>query len=292
MQVYRTVVDSGSFARAAQLLRISAASTSRNVSDLERHLGATLLRRSSRSLLLTEVGKDYYRHCCEILDKITEAEDLAARAKQVMPGRLRINMPNTFGLRYIAPLLPQFMEKYPGIEPDVWCSDRFVDFAEDDFDLAIRVTSALDAGLIAKKLAPVRCVVVAAPLYLDRNGTPDAPEDLRRHDCLTYAYAPQGDSWRFLKYGTEHVVPVKSVFRANNGDVIRLACLAGSGVAMLPTFLIADDLRSGALVELFADYRFAEYGAYAVYPVDGRESTRIRAFVDFLQQAFEETPPV
>lgn len=292
MQVYRTVVTSGSFAQAARQLQISTASASRNVSDLERHLGTTLLRRSSRSLLMTEAGKTYYAHCCEILDRITEAENLAAHAKSDVQGRLRVSMPAAFGVRYIAPLLPQFMERYPQIEVDVWCSDQFVDFTESGFDVAIRITRELDDKLIARKLGPVRCVACASPQYLQWRGTPETPAALREHDCLTYAYASYGDNWQFFKNGAEVIIPVASIFRSNCGEVIRQACLAGRGIAVMPTFLIAEELRNGAVVELFSDHQFCDYSAYAVYPVDMRNSVRTGVFIDFLGNALANVLPV
>lgn len=292
MHVYRTVVSSGSFVQAGRQLQISTASVSRNVSDLERHLGVTLLRRSSRALLTTEAGKSYYEQCCEILDRIDDVERNTAQAKFCMQGPLRVSIPSSFGVRHIAPLLPRFMERYPDVELDIWCSDQFVDFSEESFDVAIRIARDLNTNLIARQLAPVRCVASASPGYLERRGVPETPQDLRDHDCLTYAYASYGDSWRFLKRGVECLVPIKSVFRSNCGDVIRLACLQDRGIALQPTFMISDDLRSGAMVELFTDYQFLEYNAYAVYPVDGRHSARTRRFVDFLQQAFEESARV
>lgn len=287
MQVFRAVVDSGSFAKAAEQLRISAATTSRNIADLERHLGVTLLRRSSRALLVCEAGQTYYEHCCDILDKIAHVEELAGQSKAAMQGRLRISIPASFGLRHVAPLLPSFMQRYPEVKIDICCSDRFVDFVENDFDIAIRVASGLNSNLIAKKLMPVRCVVSASPAYVARRGVPRTPEDLRVHDCLSYAHAAYGDTWKFVRFGAEHTVSVRSVFRSDSGDVIRQACLGGCGIAIQPTFLIADDLRSGALLELLEEYRFAEYNVYAVYPAEGRNSARTRAFVDFLREAFE-----
>lgn len=291
MQVYRTVIMSGSFAQAARQLQISTASASRNVSDLERHLGTTLLRRSSRSLLMTEVGNTYYEHCCEILDRIAEAENLAAHAKSDVQGRLRVSMPAAFGVRYIAPLLPQFMERYPQIEVDVWCSDQFVDFTEAGFDVAIRITRVVDDKLIARRLGPVRHVACASPAYLQWRGTPETPDALREHDCLKYAYASYGDNWRFFKDGAELTVPVASIFRSNCGEVIRQACLAGRGIAIMPTFLIAEELRSGALVELFPAYQFCDYSAYAVYPVDSRNCVRTGLFIEFFEQALATALP-
>lgn len=288
MEIYRAVVNSGSFARAAELLHISAASTSRNVSDLERYLGVSLLRRSTRSILPTEIGAQYFAHCCDILDRIGEAEGIAGDTKAKLTGRLRIAMPNTFGLRYVAPLIPGFLELYPQIETDIWFSDRKVDFVEDGFDIAIRVTRELKTSLIAKKLASIQIAVTASPDYLERRGIPSTPDDLREHDCLTYSYAPYGDTWRFFKNDIEHPVPVKSTFRSNNGDMIRLACRNGRGIAMQPTFIAGDDLRSGAVVAMLPDFQIAPSAAYAVYPVDRRGSARIHAFVEYMTKAFGE----
>jgi len=291
MNVYRTVVTSGSFAEAARQLQISTASASRNISDLERHLGATLLRRSSRSLLVTEVGKTYFEHCCDILDRIAEAENRAAQAKSDLQGRLRISMPAAFGVRYVAPLLPKFMERYPQIEIDVWCSDQFVDFTETGFDVALRIARQLDDKVIARKLGGVRCVACASPTYLQWRGVPAAPDELRGHDCLTYAYASYGYNWQFRKGREELTVPVASIFRSNCGDVIRQACVAGRGIAVMPTFLVAEELRTGALVELLSGYQFCDYSAYAVYPVDRRNCVRTSAFIEFLAEVLPASLP-
>lgn len=291
MEVFRAVVDCGSFARAAVQLQISAASTSRNVAELERHLGATLLRRSTRSVALTEIGAQYYIHCCDILERIAEAEGVASETKSDLSGRLRISMPTTFGLRYVAPLIDGFLKRYPLIEADLWFSDQIIDFVEDSFDIAIRVSRDLKTSLIARQLGKVRLAIVAAPDYLARRGVPRTPDELREHDCLTYAYASYGDTWRFEKDGVEYVTSVKSTFRANSGDMVRLACLNGAGVSIQPTFIVGDDLRSGALVAVLGDYQTAVCEAYAVYPVDGRRSARTRAFVDYISAAFAEIAP-
>jgi DNA-binding transcriptional LysR family regulator len=291
MEIFRAVAESGSFVRAADLLHISAASTSRNVSELERHLGTTLLRRSTRSVLLTEVGAKYYEHCCDILDRIADAEGVATDAKSELSGRLRISMPTTFGLRYVAPLIDEFLKRYPLIEADLWFSDQEIDFVEDPFDIAIRISRSLKTSLIARELGAVRILVVAAPGYLKQRGIPTVPDDLREHDCLTYAYAAYGDTWRFVKDGVEHITSVKTKFRSNSGDMLRMACINGAGISVQPTFIVGDDLRSGELVQLLPDFHFGEYKAYAVYPVDGRRSARTRAFVEFVSEAFNMIAP-
>lgn len=283
MQVYRSVVDAGSFAQAAKMLRLSAASVSRHVADLERHLRVTLLRRSSRALLVTQVGTTYYAHCCEILDRLEEVEGLAAQTKAEARGHLGISMPAGFGVHYVAPLLPRFMERYPEIEIDVWCSDDFVDFSESGIDVAIRITREPESNLIAKEIAPVRCVVVASPEYLAQRGVPETPDDLRDHACMAYAHTRYGANWVFFRDAEEMTVPVRYRFRSNCGGVLRQACLAGKGIAIEPVFMVDDDLRSGRLVELLPDYRLYAYRCYAVYPQDGRNSVRTSLFVDFLR---------
>lgn len=287
MQVYRAVVSSGSFTRAASMLRVSTASVSRHVTDLERHLGTVLLRRSSRALLMTESGKLYYERCCDILDRIADVEEQASQRRSVINGRLRVSLPAAFGARYVAPILPVFMERHPGVEVDVWCSDEFIDFAESGFDVAVRITRQVDPSLVAKKLAPIRHVVVASPAYLNAHGNPESPDELREHDCLSYAYAATDARWCFHKNGGELSVPIRNIFRSNCGEILRYACVAGRGIAIQPTFLVEGDLRAGRLVELFSDYALAEYNCYAVYPADNRNCARVRAFVDFLCEELE-----
>lgn len=291
MEIYRAVVTSGSFARASELLHISAASTSRHISALEKHLGVTLLRRTTRAIVPTEIGEKYFVQCCDILDKLKTAESLAGDNKSQLSGRLRISLPTTFGLRYVAPLIPGFLQLYPEIETEICFTDRKIDFVDDGVDIAIRITRELNVALIAKKLGDVRLYASASPDYVQRRGAPTSPDDLRHHDCLTYAHAAYGDTWRFVKDEVEHLVPIKCNFRSNNGDMIRLACLSGRGIAIQPSFIIADDLRSGALVALLPEYQIASASAYAIYPVDGRGSARIHAFTEYISKAFKELSP-
>lgn len=285
MRVFATVVEVGSFARAAEQLHLSATAVSRHVAELERHLGAQLLQRSTRRLNLTESGANYYDRCRLILADVDEAEAQLATSESQPRGVLRMSLPHSFGLRYIAPLIPEFCLRYPELQLELGFSDRIVDLVEEGVDMAVRITSELKTSLVARKLASARMVCCAAPAYIERFGSPLTPEDLREHNCLTYSYASAANAWTFLRDGREISVAVKGRLRANSGDMSRHAATAGLGVALLPTFLVCDELREGRLLPLLVDYALPEIGVHAVYLPGARRSARIRAIVEFLWDA-------
>jgi DNA-binding transcriptional LysR family regulator len=292
MKVFVAVVEAGAFARAAEPLRLSTTAVSRLVADLERHLGARLLHRTTRRLSLTDIGGQYYERCRRILADVDEAENLAAGADAQARGLMRLSLPHSFGLAYIAPLLPAFCARHPELRLEVAFSDRFIDLAEEGFDLAVRISRRVDAQLVARPLAPVQLAACAAPAYLVAQGAPSTPEDLRRHDCLTYSYAVGGDTWRFVREGRELAVQVKGRLRSNSGEMNRCAALAGLGIALEPTFLVAEDLRAGRLVRVLPDYELESATAQVVYLPGSRGSARVGALVDYLREAFgPDAPP-
>lgn len=291
MQVYCAVVDAGAFARAAERLNLSTSAVSRHVAELERHLGARLLQRSTRRLSLTETGAAYYERCRQILADVDEAESLAGAAEARPHGLLRVSLPHSFGLAYVAPLLPEFCARYPELELEVGFSDRVVDLVAEGVDLALRIGIDLRTTLVARRLATIRIVPCAAPGYLARRGTPATPEELKAHDCLTYAYAAFGDVWKFQRDGLEHAVAVKGSFRADSGEMLRTMTLAGRGVSLQPTFIMGEDLRAGRLARLLPDYRVPDRHLYAVYLGGARRSARVRAFVSHFETAFGGDPP-
>jgi DNA-binding transcriptional LysR family regulator len=291
MQVFSSVVEAGSFSRAAEQLHISNTAASRHIADLERHLGVQLLQRSTRRLSLTDAGANYYERCRQILAEVEDAEATAGNAEGQVRGSLRMSLPHSFGLQYVAPLIPEFCRRYPKLQLELNFSDRLTDLVEEGIDLALRITLDLNTSLVARKLTEIRIVCCAAPEYLARVGTPTSPEELARHSCLTYSYADRGDTWRFDREGREYAVAVKGEFRANNGEMIRLAGLAGQGVMLQPTFLVGDDLRAGRLQQVLPGYEVANRCAYAVYLPGARRSARVRAMVDFLLEAFGHDEP-
>ncbi len=291
MQVFVRVAALGSFSAAARALNLSQTMVTKHVAALEERLGVKLLHRSTRRLTLTEGGRDYLTACERILAEIEEAEASASLDRIEPRGTLRLNVPLTFGFRHIAPVLPEFNRLHPDVSFDLGLADRFVDLIEEGWDLAIRIGRLKDSSLVARRLAPCRTVVCAAPSYLKEHGTPRTLEDLARHNCLGYTLpsAAGANRWTFGTEG-EIVVPVQGNLRANNGDALLAAAVAGQGLIYQPTFIVRDSLREGALVPVLGAYATQEFGIHAVFPSGRQAPAKVRAFVDFLARRFAPEP--
>jgi DNA-binding transcriptional LysR family regulator len=291
MAVFAKVVEARSFTAAAEQLGLSKSAVSKQISRLEDRLGIRLLNRTTRRLSLTEAGAAYYERCARIVAEAEEA-DLAITHLQAEPrGVLLINAPMSFGIAHVAPAIPDFLARYPELRVDMSLNDRIVDLIDEGFDLAIRIGALADSSLIARRLAESRMVAVAAPDYLKRHGMPKRPEDLKRHNCLSYSYMPQERQWRFETEAGLRPVAVKGSFRANNGDAVRAAAVAGLGIAVLPSFIVGPDIRSGLLTPLLQDRMPLTTIVHAVYPHNRHLTVKVRAFVDFLADRFGPSPP-
>ena len=287
MQAFVAVVDAGSFVRAAEALGSSKAAVSRYIGDLEDRLGVRLLNRTTRSLSMTDDGQAFYYHCTEPLAALEEAEgDLSTRSAEAS-GLVRVSAPVTFGILHLAPLWGDFLERYPKVRLDVALSDRAVDLVEDGFDLAIRISSVMQPSLIARQLATTRLALCASQSYLTRRGTPQHVRELAQHDVVSYTYGAFRDEWTFDGPDGEVKVKVSPRLFANNGDTCRAAALRGRGVILQPDFLIGDDLRSGALVEILPAFRTPDLGVYAIYASRRHLPLKLRYLVDFLVEAFK-----
>ncbi|WP_308844737.1 LysR family transcriptional regulator [Oxalicibacterium faecigallinarum] len=284
MKTFVAVVESESFTAAGARLDISKAIASKYVGILEDHLGTRLLNRTTRRLSLTESGTTYYERCVQILADVDEAEQAAGQMTAIPRGTLKVAMPVSFGTICIAPLMSEYMRRYPEVKLDIALADRRVDLIEEGFDLAIRVGSLPESGLIARRLAVDRIVCCAAPAYLAARGTPVQPADLADHACLNYSYASGGDEWTFGKQRRQVSVRIDGPVRANNGDMLRLAALDGAGIIWQPHFIVGDDVKSGRLIELMTDFGGPELGIYALYPSRKHLSAKVRTFVDYLAE--------
>jgi DNA-binding transcriptional LysR family regulator len=290
MKVFAKVAECGSLSGAARALDMSNPSVTRHVADLETHLNARLFNRSTRRLSLTETGAAYLERCKRLLFDIEEAT-LAARASALDPsGTLRINAPLSFSINHLGRVLPQYAQRYPKVQLDVTLSDRIVDLVDEGFDLAIRISRIPDSALVARRLAPARLLVCAAPVYLERHGVPRTPQDLEQHVCLGYSYMPNRNEWQFERDGKVEVARIKGPLQANNGHLLRDAALAGMGIVREPSFNVGDDIRAGTLVRLLPDYQASDLGIYAVYPSRQHLSAKVRTFVDFLIGQFGDDP--
>jgi DNA-binding transcriptional LysR family regulator len=284
MQSFCAVVDAGSFVKAADVLGISKAGISRYVGELEERLGVRLLHRTTRRLSLTEEGQLFYDRCKELLGNLEEAETEITSKSGTASGLLRVNAPVTFGIRYLAPLWGEFLTRYPDVRIDLTLSDRVVDLVEEGFDMAIRIATLASSTLISKRIGTTRVVLCASPGYLEKKGVPCHPSELERHDIIAYSYWSTGVEWSFN--GPEGKVSVKTHPRiqTNNGDTCREAALAHQGIILQPTFLVGEDLASGALVELMPEFRSIELGIYAIYPTRKNIAPKVRVLIDFLSE--------
>ena len=286
MQTFARVVELGSFAAAADKTDQARSVVTRQVAFLERKYGVRLLNRTTRKLSLTDAGRAFYDRIRPVLAELAEL-DLALQAQGSQPaGRLRISAPVSFGVLHLGPAIADYLLRYPEVVIDLDLNDRVVDLVEEGYDVAVRIGPLVDSSLVARPLAPQQLVACAAPAYLERYGAPAQPEDLRRHRCLHYAYASTGNDWHFEKDGQTHVVRVNATFRANNGDVLRTAALAGHGIILQPEFLVGEDLRAGRLTALLTDYRHSLITRMAVYPHRRFLSPKVRSFVEHLEKRF------
>jgi DNA-binding transcriptional LysR family regulator len=291
MEAFVRVAESKSFSEAARRLNLSKSVISRQVSGLETDLGARLFHRTTRSLTLTEVGAAYLERCQRILADIEEANLSVSNLQAAPRGKLKVSAPVPFTTQHLAAALPDFLARYPEVEVDLSLNDRFVNLVEEGYDLAIRVGKLNDSSLIAKLLAPARIAMVGSTAYFAERGIPQTPDDLSKHCCLLYSNLSAADEWSFISpEGKRWSVEVKGRLRVNNGDVLRLAALAGLGLTLLPTFIVGADLQAGTLVQVLEDFVPQEAGIYAVYPHARHLSPKVRAFVDFLAERFGPKP--
>jgi DNA-binding transcriptional LysR family regulator len=291
---FARVVDTGSFWAAARRLNVSKSAISARVQRLESRLGVRLLNRSTRKLSLTEAGAAYYRHCARILVE-AEAAEQAANALQREPrGTLRVSAPDSFGAMHVAPAVPAFLKRYPELAIDINLSPAYADLVDESLDLAIRIGVLEDSALVVRKLASSRRMLCAAPAYLEQRRPPRTPGDLVSHNCLCANLLSCGDEWRLSgkknnKNG-EVRVTVSGSFRSNNAEMLRAAALDGIGIADLPIWAVADELRSGRLRRVLPAWAPPVSTIYAVYPGNRLMSMKVRAFVDHLAQRFGRRP--
>ncbi|HEX2885610.1 LysR family transcriptional regulator [Vineibacter terrae] len=286
LTVFTRVVDSGGFSAAARRLNMSATMVSSHVQALEDHLGARLLNRTTRKVSLTEVGKVYYERCVQILAELAEADRVAGALQSMPRGTLRIYT-NTHIVRFLAPVITEFLTLYPDVSIELGMGERMVDLVEEGIDLAIRTLQPSDASLIVRRLSPWQHFLCAAPAYLEKHGMPQVLEDLTRHNCLRYAFYPFGDEWRFIgPDGKPAAVRVSGNLLSASGETLQHVALAGQGLFLAPSFIAGEDLRAGRLVQVLEAYRPMEFAINAIYPHRHHLSAKVRAFIDLAAARF------
>jgi DNA-binding transcriptional LysR family regulator len=287
MRAFVKVVEAGSFVRAAERLGISNSSLSQRISELEQHLGARLLNRTTRSLSLTDTGQSYYERCVQLLADLDEADAMAGQSQARPRGVIRLTCSYNIGQKRIAPAIAAFVEKYSDVQFDVVVSDRIVDLVDEGFDLAVRVGSVGSEQQVARKIGSTDLVLCASPAYLKRHGTLISVHDIVQHRALTYAYSPTPRIWRFRdQHGEVQDIKVNGSLHANSGDVLVAAAVSGLGLVYEPCFLVAEALADGTLVRVLPACCGMSGDIWAVYPTRRHLSVKVRLFVEHLASSF------
>jgi len=293
LEVFAKVASAGSFSAAGRAMGLSQTMVTKHIAALEGRLGIKLFHRTTRRLSITEPGRSYLEASARVLADLESADSAVAAYRFEPRGVLRLNAPVSFGARQIAPLLPEFACRHPHVTVELGLNDRLVDLAEEGWDLAIRIGNLTDSSLIARRIAPCRTVLCAAPSYLAARGTPRRVADLKEHNCLGYTLSQVNgaERWMFGLRG-DVVVPVAGNLRANNGDALRAAAIAGQGLIYQPSFVVADDLKAATLVRIALDHATVEIGGiYGIYLPEPHPAAKVRAFIDFLIERFTPEPP-
>ena len=288
MRIFVATVDAHNFTTAANRLSLSKQFVSRRVMALEEALGVRLLIRNTRKLAVTELGQAFYERAKRILGEVAEAEQAMSLRRASPHGLLRVSAPMSFGMVHLSPLVAMFLKKHADVRFDMELSDRTVDVVGEGFDMAIRIGTLADSTLIAQKLAEVRMVVCCSPQYLRWRGTPATPADLDRHACLLYGHGGPAN-WEFVLDGAHKAVEVHGPLRANNGELIRDAALAGLGIARLPDFIVSAAFKAGQLVAVLEPFLPRATALHAVYPQHRQSSITIQSFTAFLREQLAKT---
>ena len=284
LAIFAKVAELRSFAAAAAELKLSKATISKAVARVEEKLGARLFNRTSRKLALTDVGRKLATRAAAMLAEGEAAENDALSQSASPRGLVRLAAPMSFGVLYLAPLLPEFFRAYPEISIDLSLSDALVEIVGDGFDAAIRIAGMPDSSLVARRLCAMPMYLLAAPSYLDAHGRPKHPLELSEHVCLGYSYQLTQDSWRFRRKTSNEQASVrpKGPLRVNNGEAMLPSLVAGIGLGILPEFIVRTALKSGQLEIVLPEWLLPAAAVYWVTPPGGPKPKRIEVLADFL----------
>jgi DNA-binding transcriptional LysR family regulator len=289
MATFVKVVDSGGFSAAARALGISPSMVTTHVRALEERLAVRLLNRSTRKVSLTEAGHAYYERCLQILTDVEEAESIAEALQSTPRGTLRLNTSVAIP-PFLAPIIAEFVSHHPKVSVNLAMTDRMVDLVEEGFDLAVRNMSVPDSSLIARCVATYRFVVCGSPGYLAERGVPREPADLAHHNCLIYSHSDWGNEWHFAGPNGEQIVAVVGNLQANSDNALRLAAVHGQGLALAPSFLLIEEIKSGRLVPVLTEFLQTDHAINAIYPHRRHLSAKVRSFIDLLARRFRDDP--
>jgi len=287
MSVFAKAVEAGSFSAAGDALLMSSQLVGKHIQSLEQHLGVRLINRTTRRHHMTEAGLAFYERVKIILAEVEAAEGMAAVSSGTPRGRLRINAPVTFGVHALSKCLPNYLAMHPEVSVDMSLSNRYVDLIDEGIDVAFRVGELSDSGLIARALAPYRLRLCASPSYLANRPAITHPHDLAQHECLGFSHTELRTRWTFEdKTGEAISVSVAGKLMVDSGEALLMAARAGMGILLQPCELVRDELSSGRLVEVLADFSVAARPFHLLHAPDRRMTPKLRSFIDFAIATF------
>ena len=297
MRAFVKVVETNGFSEAARQLQMAVSSVTRQVNALEDLLNTQLLNRSTRSISLTPQGRKYYDKAVRILQDVEEANQYVAQQEEFPRGLLKVSMPVAFGRLHIAPIVNDFLAQYPEVRLDLRLSDGLSNLVEEELDVVIRIGN-LDrsgANLIVRKIASRIRLVCGSPTYFTQHGKPKHPDELAHHNCLLFTYSMGYDVWRFKRDIEVCSVKVSGSVISSNSELLRQVCLGGTGLILMPTWLIGEDIQKGRLQAVLTDFQVhpqanMDMGIYALYLPNRRHSVRVKTFIDFLMKRLGDPP--
>ena len=284
MQAFVRLVELGSFTKVGAELGVKQSTVSKWVAALEAQFEVQLIQRTTRRHRVTDAGTLFYQRAKQILASYDDTEALLRSAQVELDGRLRVNLPVVFGRLYVVPHLPEFARRHPRLELELGFDDRYLDLLDHNIDVAVRVGTPRDSSLRARRLATSRRQLVAAPSYLAERGTPTKPAELAEHACLRYRGTRGPLPWTLHSEGRERVLEVRGPLVANNSEALLALARAGLGIAMLASWLVAEDLKAGRLVTLLDSCTLAPAPIQALTPPTRHVHPRVRAFIEFLAE--------
>ncbi|GBE09424.1 HTH-type transcriptional regulator DmlR [bacterium BMS3Bbin11] len=288
MKTFCCAAETLSFSRTADILQISPSMVSKHISALETELDTRLFSRTTRQIILTQEGKTYQKQCGLILDELDEVETSIRSEARADAGRLRLSLPIDFGIKILAPMLADYLDKHPNVTLDTVYDNRYVDLIKGRYDLAIRIGAKFpDSALIAKRLIPTCAVLCASPDYIKKNRPIHSIQDLKQHNCIQYSNSHNQQHWRINGPEGESLIRINSNLRSNSDNSIMIAALRGLGVALLPCFLVNNHLASGDLIHLLPEYSVNNMGIYAVYPQQTYLPSKVKTFIEFLRTSLQ-----
>ncbi len=284
IHAFIATVETGNMAHAAKRVHITKSVLSRRISSLEANLGVQLFTRSTKGVTPTDAGNQYYERIKNIVAELEDAKECLSTDKQEIKGTIRLTAPEAYSRMFLTPLFIETMRNNPDLSLETNFTDRLTDIAAEGYDLAVRIGNPTSNSLIGRRIRDINILTVASPDYLRKFGEPLKPQDLSRHQCITYTNAAMPNQWHYNHQGKDISVKVPTILQSDSGDLMTQAAIAGLGILSIPDFFVSDALAQGLLVPILGDFTSPSLGLYILYPEKRHMKSSVRLLIDRLIQ--------